>query len=75
MSLAMLAAPVPANVPSDFWNVLDIFNASFLKINNNALYISVLVFVFALHDLEIQNGRATHILCGQQYQDVLDVRD
>lgn len=44
MSLAMLAAPVPVNVPSDFWNVLDMFNASFLKINN-ALYISVLVFV------------------------------
>ena len=44
MSLAMLVAPVPVNVPSDFWNVLDIFNASFLKINN-ALYISVLIFL------------------------------
>jgi len=44
MSLAMLVAPVPVNVPSDSWGVLNIFNESFLQISN-ALYISVLVFL------------------------------
>jgi ribose transport system permease protein len=44
MSLAMIVAPVPVNVPADFWGVLDIFNESFLQISN-ALYISLLVFV------------------------------
>ncbi len=43
-SLAMLVAPVPVNVPTDFWGILDIFTESFLTINN-ALYISVLVFL------------------------------
>lgn len=44
MSLAMLVAPVPVNVPFDFWGILDIFNESFLKINNT-LYISIVVFL------------------------------
>ena len=44
MSLAMLVAPVPVNVPSNFWGVLDIFNESFLNINN-ALYISAAIFL------------------------------
>jgi ribose transport system permease protein len=44
MSLAMLVAPVPVNVPASAWGILDIFNGSFLKINNG-LYIGLLVFL------------------------------
>jgi len=44
MSLAMLVAPVPVNVPAESWGLLDIFNGSFLNINN-ALHISLLVFL------------------------------
>lgn len=44
MSLAMIVAPVPVNVPSGSWGILDVFNQSFLTINN-ALYISVLIFL------------------------------
>ncbi|GAK51132.1 amino acid or sugar ABC transport system, permease protein, putative [Candidatus Moduliflexus flocculans] len=44
MSLAMLVAPVPVNVPADFWGILDVFNTSFLKISN-AVVISLLIFL------------------------------
>jgi ribose/xylose/arabinose/galactoside ABC-type transport system permease subunit len=44
MSLAMLVAPVPVNVPASSWGILDIFNGSFLKISN-VLYIGFFVFL------------------------------
>ena len=44
MSLAMIVAPVPVNVPSASWGILDIFNGSFLKINNG-LYIGLFIFL------------------------------
>jgi ribose transport system permease protein len=44
MSLAMIVAPVPINVPTDFWGLLDIFNGAFLGIPN-VLPIGLLVFL------------------------------
>jgi ribose/xylose/arabinose/galactoside ABC-type transport system permease subunit len=44
MSLAMIVAPVPVNVPTDFWGRLDIFNGTFLTITN-VLYIGLFVFL------------------------------
>ncbi|MGD0725797.1 MAG: ABC transporter permease [Spirochaetia bacterium] len=45
MSLAMIVAPVPVNVPTPKWGYLDIFNGTFLTISN-VLYIGLLVFIF-----------------------------
>ena len=48
MSLAMIVAPVPINVPTDFWGLLDIFNGTFLTFPN-VLYIGLVVFlIFAV---------------------------
>ena len=40
MSLAMLVAPVPVNVPSTSWNLLDVFNGKVLGVSN-VLYIGL----------------------------------
>jgi ribose transport system permease protein len=44
LSLAMIVAPVPVNVPADKWRYLEIFNGSFLGIGN-VLVIGLLVFL------------------------------
>jgi ribose transport system permease protein len=44
MSLAMLVAPVPVNVPTVSWKLLDIFNGSILKVSN-VLSIGLLVLL------------------------------
>lgn len=44
MSLAMLVAPVPINVPATLWKLLDIFNGSILKVSN-VLYIGLITLL------------------------------
>jgi ribose transport system permease protein len=44
MSLAMLVAPVPINVPAAFWKLLDIFNGSILHVSN-VLYIGLFTLI------------------------------
>jgi ribose transport system permease protein len=50
MSLAMLVAPVPVNVPTVSWKLLDIFNGSILKVSNVLTIglLTMLVFVVIL---------------------------
>jgi ribose transport system permease protein len=50
MSLAMLVAPVPVNVPAAHWRYLDIFNGSMLKVSNVLTIglVALLVFVAIL---------------------------
>jgi ribose transport system permease protein len=44
MSLAMIVAPVPVNVPTPKWGYLDIFNGTFLGMSN-VVFIGLLVFL------------------------------
>ena len=50
MSLAMLVAPVPVNVPTASWKLLDVFNGSILKISNVLVIglLTLLLFVVIL---------------------------
>ena len=73
MSLAMLVAPVPINVPATIWKLLDIFNGSILKVSN-VLYIGLITLLLYTVILRFR-AMGRNLYYGQQHQNVLDVGD